>query len=160
MENDLLTIYPYFVRFIHCYRCVRQPFRRMYPRGRRELCASNKHIQTRPLAELYELNLLAEEICDMCCLLVIIPVSKSAVSRRTPFYCFRDRCDMPGKCSFQGRWVSNPLYSQWIARVATSSGDASCRVCQKSFDVSNMGEAALRSHMRAKRHASAMLGTN
>ena len=58
---------------------------------------------------------------------------------------------MRGKCRFQDGWVTNPAYAKWIAR-APSDGDAVCRYCKKSFDVSNMGESALRSHAKSKKH--------
>ena len=63
---------------------------------------------------------------------------------------------MPGKFKFQDRWLNERQFSKWIAGADTSLNEANCRVCQKSFDISNMGEAALRSHMHSKRHTTAM----
>ena len=58
---------------------------------------------------------------------------------------------MRGKYRFQDGWVTDHLYARWIGR-ATSDGDAICRYCKKSFEVSNMGESALRSHSKSKKH--------
>ena len=63
---------------------------------------------------------------------------------------------MPGKCKFQDRWLNERQFSKWIARAGTLLNEANCCVCQKSFDVSSIGEEALRSHMRLKRHTTAM----
>ena len=63
---------------------------------------------------------------------------------------------MPGKCKFQDRWSNERQFSKWIVRAGTSLKEANCHVCQKSFDVLNMGEAVLRSHMCSKRHTTTM----
>ena len=59
---------------------------------------------------------------------------------------------MPRTCKFQDMRLNERQFSKWIARAGTSLNEANCRVCQKSFDVSNMDEAALRNHMRSKWH--------
>ena len=50
---------------------------------------------------------------------------------------------MPRKSKF----FKNPLYSAWIvpSKVDTL---ARCKWCCKDVDISNMGESALRSHMK------------
>ena len=58
---------------------------------------------------------------------------------------------MPGKCTFTNKWVSNPNYSSWISKD-NDPHKAKCVVCYKSFDISNMGEAAVKSHMAGKKH--------
>ena len=63
---------------------------------------------------------------------------------------------MPEKCQFQDRWLNERQFFKWIARAGTSLNKANCDVCQKSFDVLNMGEAALHSHMCSKWHTTAM----
>ena len=58
-----------------------------------------------------------------------------------------------GKCTFSQAWLNNGQYQSWIARTSDGSKSrARCRLCQKDFDVSNMGEAALKSHMSGKKH--------
>ena len=59
---------------------------------------------------------------------------------------------MPGKCTFNDNWTSNASYKDWVIRDPSSKVKARCRFCQKSFDCSNMGESALRSHMNGKKH--------
>ena len=65
---------------------------------------------------------------------------------------------LPGKCKFQEAWLTNPQYSKWIGR-GSSVNEAKCKACKKSFDVQNMGEAALKSHMKSKKHTDAFKGT-
>ena len=43
---------------------------------------------------------------------------------------------MPGKCLFSDRWLER----------VRDKYKAECKVCMKSFDVSNMGESVLTSH--------------
>ena len=53
---------------------------------------------------------------------------------------------IPGDCKF------NEQYSTWLAVVACDRMKARCKVCLTNFDVSNMGEAALRSHAKGEKH--------
>ena len=59
---------------------------------------------------------------------------------------------MPGKCTFSENWTSHVAYKDWILRDSSSQHKARCRLCQKSFDCSNMGESALKSHMGGRKH--------
>lgn len=65
---------------------------------------------------------------------------------------------MPGKCKFNDSWLRNPHYSTWIEKSKISNGEARCKLCVKSFDIQNMGEAALKSHMKSKRNTTALQG--
>ena len=47
-------------------------------------------------------------------------------------------------------WLSNPEYNGWLSKKDESTARYS--YCCKDVDVSNMGEAALRSHKKSKRH--------
>lgn len=58
---------------------------------------------------------------------------------------------MPGKCSFNINWLKKPLYEKWLMRDEDQH-KARCSLCCKSFDISNMGEAALTSHGKSKKH--------
>ena len=62
---------------------------------------------------------------------------------------------MPGKCLFSERWFENPSYKLWLERDSEKY-KAKCRVCVKTFDVSNMGESALPSHEKGKKHINLM----
>ena len=62
---------------------------------------------------------------------------------------------MPGKCLFNERWFENSSYKLWLERD-TDKYKAKCKVCMKTFDVSNMGESALSSHEKGKKHINLM----
>lgn len=60
---------------------------------------------------------------------------------------------MPGgKCLFNDDWFKSDDYKNWILRDSESKCKARCAMCSKSFDVSNMGECALKYHMKGKKH--------
>ena len=59
---------------------------------------------------------------------------------------------MPRKCTFSENWTSHVAYKDWILRDSSSQHKARCRLCQKSFYRSNMGESALKSHRRGSKH--------
>ena len=50
------------------------------------------------------------------------------------------------KSKFSKSWLSNPEYDGWLSKKDEST--ARCSNCCKDVDVSNMGEAALRSHKK------------
>ena len=54
---------------------------------------------------------------------------------------------MPGKCKFLNKWLEQPQYHAWL-RNSPDIHKAHCKCCNKSFDVSSMGESALQSHMK------------
>ena len=58
--------------------------------------------------------------------------------------------EMPGNCSFNDVWLNKSAFKGWLLRVEGACHKAHCIVCNKTFDVSNMGEAALTSHMEGK----------
>ena len=57
-----------------------------------------------------------------------------------------------GKSKFQNHWLSKPEYKECLTRDGKSIYRAYCRVCQRGFDVQNMGEAAVKSHMTGNKH--------
>lgn len=59
---------------------------------------------------------------------------------------------MPGKCAFNILWLENANYKDWLSAVPANKQRAKCKLCLKEFDIAKMGEAALRSHMKGKRH--------
>ena len=61
-----------------------------------------------------------------------------------------------GKCVFFMGWIQKEEYKNWIAADRMSKSKARCRICNKSFDVASMGEAALQSHMKGKKHTHLM----
>lgn len=58
---------------------------------------------------------------------------------------------MPSNCHFQIKWLENPEYKKWLDR-GTVESKAKCSMCRKEFDISNMGEAALKSHKKSAKH--------
>jgi len=59
---------------------------------------------------------------------------------------------MPGgKCVFNPIWLSHKDYKAWIRR-GDDKHKCLCVACQRQIDVSVMGEAALKSHAKAKKH--------
>ncbi|KAG1681783.1 Homogentisate 1,2-dioxygenase [Nymphon striatum] len=60
------------------------------------------------------------------------------------------------KCVFNERWLNNPDYSGWLVKCDSSISYVKCKVCMKWFDVSNMGETAMRSHMKGTKHQELM----
>ena len=52
------------------------------------------------------------------------------------------------KTKFSDSWLSNPKYNGWLSKKDEST--ARCSYCCKVVYVSNMGEAALRSHKKVK----------
>jgi len=47
---------------------------------------------------------------------------------------------------FQDHWLQQPEFPDWLRRDSKDVFRAYCRVCQRSFDVRNMGEGAAKSH--------------
>lgn len=58
---------------------------------------------------------------------------------------------MPGKCRFNNVWLLKDNYQLWLSKD-TDPRRAKCKLCSKIIDISNMGEAALASHMKGTKH--------
>ena len=58
---------------------------------------------------------------------------------------------MPGKCSFNHKWLTMEEY-KWVRQVKGDSKKAICIVCNKTIALTSMGESALRSHMTGSKH--------
>ena len=65
--------------------------------------------------------------------------------------CFFEIIIMPGKCRFQDIWTRDQKYRECLMRGKLIRM-AKCRFCEKALNVSNMGEAALKSHMKGITH--------
>ena len=57
---------------------------------------------------------------------------------------------MPGRCHFNEKWLEKDAHKSWLRKDDKNSNKAFCFVCKKSINV--MGESALVSHMRGKKH--------
>jgi hypothetical protein len=54
---------------------------------------------------------------------------------------------MLGKCKFLNKWLEQRQYHAWL-RNSPDIHKAHCKCCNKSFDISSMGESALQSRMK------------
>ena len=55
--------------------------------------------------------------------------------------------------TFNRVWLTDPNYCDWIEQVKSDEKSARCRLCLKTFALSNMGVRALKSHATSKGHA-------
>ena len=63
---------------------------------------------------------------------------------------------MPTKQTyFQKTWLDKPEYKEWLSEVDDNKL-AFCKVCKKSFKLSNMAEDAIKSHAGSDRHKTFM----
>ena len=51
---------------------------------------------------------------------------------------------MPGNCKFNDNWLVKAAYKSWLKRSST--------VCGKDFSISAMGESAVSTHAKGKKH--------
>ena len=54
-------------------------------------------------------------------------------------------------CVFNPAWLENSKYKMWLQKTYVPN-KAYCRICLKTFDISNMGESALTSHIKSNKH--------
>ena len=54
--------------------------------------------------------------------------------------------------TFCGHWLSDSRFSDWLRKVEGNESSAKCSYCCKMFDILNMGESGLTSHMKGKKH--------
>lgn len=59
---------------------------------------------------------------------------------------------MPGS-TFQRQWLDDVRFSDWV-KETKHPNHAFCTWCKKEIDVSGMGESALKSHAKGKKHQS------
>ena len=58
-----------------------------------------------------------------------------------------------GQCVFSNLWRQKSLYKEWLREVKGDKHKARCIVCgMKDVDISSMGESALTSHLKGKKH--------
>jgi hypothetical protein len=61
---------------------------------------------------------------------------------------------MAGHCSFNSAWLKHDSYKDWLVLDKTKpSSTAQCKICPTTFNVSNMGEAAVKSYMKGAKHS-------
>ena len=53
-------------------------------------------------------------------------------------------------------WLNRGEYKDWLLPEDSDPTKARCKICRKTFSISNMGEKAVRSHTKGKKHASSL----
>ena len=61
------------------------------------------------------------------------------------------------KTRFNLGWLEMKEYSSWISAVENDQLSAYCKLCFKTFTLSNMGEKSLSSHMKSQKHRQKVL---
>ena len=55
------------------------------------------------------------------------------------------------RCHFREIWLQEPEFAPWLQQEDNDS-KGYCKLCTKSFDLSNTGIAAVKSHMKSKQY--------
>ena len=63
---------------------------------------------------------------------------------------------MAHSAKFNREWLSKEEYKLWLTSVEGNSTKANCKLCVKTFSLSNMGEVAVKSHASGKKHQTAV----
>ena len=58
---------------------------------------------------------------------------------------------MPGNCKFNDNLLVKAAYKSWLKR-SSNVDKAFCTVCGKDFSISAMGESAVSTHAKGKKH--------
>lgn len=58
---------------------------------------------------------------------------------------------MAGKCVFNDLWLTDEKYSSWLSKPGDRH-QAYCKFCLKTLQMDKMGESALKSHIKGKKH--------
>ena len=53
---------------------------------------------------------------------------------------------------FNKEWMDKVEYKDWLLSEPSNNTKAKCRLCMRSFSLSNMGESSLKSHAQWKKH--------
>ena len=60
--------------------------------------------------------------------------------------------EMPGKCTFQDRWLADERYKDWILKDAVNKYFAKCAICVKGLNLTSIGKSVFWKHAGADRH--------
>ena len=55
---------------------------------------------------------------------------------------------------FNIEWMSKEEYKDWLLPEDSDNTKARCKLCRKTFSLSNVGEPSLKSHAQGKKHQS------
>ena len=53
---------------------------------------------------------------------------------------------------FRNEWLLDAEFKEWIEEVKGDRTKLKCKLCRREFNLSNMGTAALKSHMKYQKH--------
>lgn len=53
---------------------------------------------------------------------------------------------------FQDDWLSDPSFNSWLEEVPGNNKIAKCKLCNRTWELSNMGRRAVTSHMEGSKH--------
>ena len=62
-------------------------------------------------------------------------------------------------CKFKDNWLKLEKSKPWLEK-SKNAKSAICNLCHQTFDISNMGISAIKSHARGKKHADKMMMRN
>ena len=88
----------------------------------------------------------------MKCFVLFALSAKSHVCRVLPCLGWCERFKTMGKCVFSNLWLQKSPYKECLREVKGDKQKARCIVCMKDVDISSMGESALTSHLKGKKH--------
>ena len=57
-----------------------------------------------------------------------------------------------GQCLYNKKWEHDSQYKAWVSAYKADKRKALCHWCDRTIDVSSMGESALKSHSRSEKH--------
>ena len=57
-----------------------------------------------------------------------------------------------GNCIYNRQWELYSQYKGWLTAFKGDRKKALCKCCDRIIDVSNLGESALKSHIKSERH--------
>ena len=59
---------------------------------------------------------------------------------------------MAHSARFNREWLSKKEYKHWLTPLEGDVTKANCKICVKTFLLSNMGKIAVKSHASGKKH--------
>lgn len=59
---------------------------------------------------------------------------------------------MKGMCRYNHNWETQAAYKDWLRPFKGDNRKALCSSCDKVIELSNMGESALKSHIKSAKH--------
>ena len=64
----------------------------------------------------------------------------------------RKKYSIMGKCVFNRKWLTDQKYKSWVREFKSDKHSVICCLCIKIIDLGKIGEYAVNSHMKSKKH--------